>query len=122
MERPLSRHPWVRDVASEVRDDGLGRALRRRITLLFAGCSGCPAPIQHDCAPSGEAAVLRRESGLTVLSQSSRAGSPDRACVHPSSLTPEKGGSNQGAANTASTAARRTTIVRLRDSGVMVPS
>jgi len=70
--------------ASRGRGDGLGRALRRRITLLFAGCSGCPVPSRMT--------VLRRErsqscnaspGSVPPVAELARE-SPDRACVHPS--------------------------------------
>src|SRR5438552_15553308 len=49
---------------SGVRGDGLGRALRRRITLLYADCSGCRAPSRMT--------VLRRESPLSRIANSER--------------------------------------------------
>src|SRR5438552_11720950 len=49
---------------SGVRGDGLGRALRRRITLLYADCSGCPAPSRMT--------VLRRESPLSRIANPGR--------------------------------------------------
>ena len=89
MERPLSSPSKccdaLRVAPPEAREDGEGRALRRRVTLISVDYA--------DASAQSLMTVLRREIALSdgasqgdSLSQRCNAYAPYRACLHPSSL------------------------------------